>query len=194
MTNDFLASLKERHEAYERARRELITLSNAAQHASKRAIFAAQRDDLKGAKGLLDEAEGGLAKVGAMTKKAGERLLDEGAYRAALEEYAEARFFLQLIEKGSVAELKGFDEETQIGGLCDAVGELVRRMTVKGTEGSLEDVRATKVLIEKVVAGLTDMDFSGYLRTKYDQARNHLRHAEDILYELSIRRGGRAGA
>ena len=30
------------------------------------------------------------------------------------------------------------------------------------------------------------MDFSGYLRTKYDQARNHLRHAEQILYEVSL--------
>ena len=44
-----------------------------------------------------------------------------------------------------------------------------------------------KTTADAVVRGLTEMDFSGYLRTKYDQAKSHLRKAEEILYDLSLR-------
>ncbi len=185
-TEKLLKALKDDHDAYEAARRELIGFASKAQHVAKRAIFAVQRDDEQGAKALLTEAEGGFEEIRKRIKRA-PRLAHEGSYRAALEEYAEARFVLQLVVKGEASAIEGLDEETQIAGLCDAVGELVRMMTVRATEKRDAEVREMKARIDAVMAGLSAMDFSGYLRTKFDQSRGHLRRADEILYDLSLR-------
>ncbi len=185
-TADFLARLKTEQEAFDLARREIIALSARAQGCSKRAIFSILRDDEAEAKRLLTEAEHVFAEIGTKAS-ANARLSHEGSYRAALEEYAEARFVAQLAWKGDVSPLEGFDEETQIAGLCDALGEGVRLMTVFATAGRDAETRELKTRMDRVIAGLDAMDYSGYLRTKYDQARAHLRKAEEILYELSLR-------
>jgi predicted translin family RNA/ssDNA-binding protein len=186
-TADTLASLKEGHDAHAAGRREVAVLASEAQHASKRAIFAVQRGDLETASDLLSDAEERFAAVRA--RIVGDpRLTCEGPYRTALEEYAEARFFTQIVGRKEVDALEGLDEETQVAGLCDAVGETVRQMTIKATEGDEDEVRALKAAVDGILAGLDAMDFSGYLRTKYDQARSHYRRAEEILYDLSMRR------
>ncbi len=182
----FLAQLKNEHAAFDAARRDIIALAAKAQSASKRAIFAVLREDETGAKGLLAEAEDLFEAVRAKAA-VNARLAQEGAYRAALEEYAEARFVAQLAWRGETSALEGFDEETQIAGLCDAVGEAVRLMAFFVTAARDAEAREMKTRLERVVVGLDAMDYSGYLRTKYDQARSHYRKAEEILYELSLR-------
>jgi predicted translin family RNA/ssDNA-binding protein len=184
---DFLKNLKVAHETFAAARREIIGLAGLAQNASKRAIFAVQREDDAGAKALLAEAEDALEAIRERAKK-NARLAHEGSYRAALEEYAEARFVAQLAWKGEVSAIEGLDEETQIGGLCDAAGEVVRLMVRAATEGRDKETRELKARLDRLMEGLDAMDYSGYLRTKYDQARSHYRKAEDILYDLSLKR------
>lgn len=183
---DFLERLKTEHAAFDAARREIIGLAAKAQNASKRSIFAIQRDDDAGAKALLREAEDAFDAIRAKAT-VNARLLHEGSYRAALEEYAEARFFAQLAWTGDPRAIEGLDEETQIGGLCDAAGEIVRLMMLRATAGQDAAARELKARLDRLVAGLEAMDYSGYLRTKYDQARSHHRKAEEILYELSLR-------
>ena len=185
-TEALLAHLKAEHETFDAARREIIALSAKAQNASKRAVFAVQRGDESEAKALLTEADHlfeairGKASVNA-------RLAHEGSYRAALEEYAEARFVAQIAWNRGLTALEGLDEETQIGGLCDAAGEAVRLMVVRVTEGRDQEAKEIKTRLDVLMAGLDAMDYSGYLRTKYDQARSHYRRAQDVLYELSLR-------
>lgn len=187
MAETLLTALKEAHDAFAAARREIIALSAKAQNAAKRSIFAVQRGDDAGAKSLLAEAEDALEAV-RHRAASNARLAHEGSYRAALEEYAEARFVAQLAWKGEPTAIAGLDEETQIGGLCDAVGEVVRLMVRAATEGRDAEARGLKARIDRVMEGLDAMDYSGYLRTKYDQARSHHRRAEDILYDLSLKR------
>lgn len=186
-TQDLLARLKDEHDKFGAARREIIALSAKAQNASKRAIFAVQRGEDAEAKALLAEAENAFESI-RESVKANARLEYEGSYRAALEEYAEARFIAQLVWKGELSVIGHLDEETQIGGLCDAAGELVRVMVHAATEGRDDEVLKLKTRLDALLAGLDAMDYSGYLRTKYDQARAHYRKAEDILYDLSLKR------
>jgi predicted translin family RNA/ssDNA-binding protein len=182
----FLQHLKAEHETFDAARREIIGAASKAQSASKRAIFAVLREDEAGVKALLAEAEDAFETIRAKTEK-NPRLAHEGSYRAALEEYAEARFIAQIAWKGETVALEGLDEETQIAGLCDAVGETVRLMTYYVTSGRDAEARELKTRLDRLVVGLDTMEYSGYLRTKYDQARSHYRKAEDVLYELSLR-------
>lgn len=191
MTKDFIADLKSRHDAYAAGRRAIIEKSSVAQHAAKRAIFAAQRGDVDGVQKLISEASDAIAEA----RKAAvvnPRLSCEGSLRAAMEEYAEAATFIMLLENGQAGPIDSFDEETLIGGLCDAVGELVRMMIILATSHQDEEVARLKGIADEVVGGLNTMDFSGYLRTKFDQAKNHLRKAEEVMYDVSLRGRSRA--
>lgn len=184
---DFITRLKAEHDAYQEARREVIGLASRIQTLSKQAIFAYQRGEGEKGAELLGEAEGLIREV--MDKaRATERLAGEGSFRASLEEYAEAVFFRQILEEGKVSFLEGFDEEIQIGGLSDMIGEVVRRMTVLVTDGDDDGARALKKAVEPVMEGLNRMDYRGSLRSKYDQAVRHFRKVEEILYDITLKR------
>lgn len=183
---EFISKLKESHDAYAVARREVIGLASQMQTLSKRAIFAFHRGETNEGVSMLTEAENLSAEVIEKAKST-PRLTNEGSYRAALEEYAEAVFFRQILEHGKVVLIPNLDEDTQIGGLSDMIGEVVRRMTVLVTEGESEKARALKVSVEPVMEDLNRLDYRGSLRGKYDQAVRHYRKAEEILYDISLK-------
>ncbi len=182
-------SVKARHAAYESARREVITLSGNALAASKRAIFALHRDDVAGAEKLLADAKVGLEAVAAKAKVLPD-IASEGSYRAGLEEFVEASLYLQYVRNGKVGAVAGehIDHDIYLGGLSDLAGEILRRQVRYATERKFDDVKKAHADIEEIVGRLLEMDLGGYLRTKFDQAKNALRKAEEILYETTIRR------
>src|SRR5690606_29884066 len=122
-------------------------------------------------------------------------LADEGAYRAALEEYAEAALYRVWVRDGSVGPVAGFEEmgidhEIYLGGLADLTGEMQRRQVRFATDGRpVADIGAVTTAIGEIVEQLLQMDLTGYLRTKFDQSKNNLRRAEDVLYDVTLRRG-----
>ena len=77
--------------------------------------------------------------------------------------------------------------EAYLGGLCDLVGELVRLATNRAAAGQLEAPAKLKIIAAKVLAILAPANFTGYLRTKYDQANSHLRKLEQMAYEIRLR-------
>lgn len=183
-----LSAIRERHVAYAAARRKLIGLAGDAQAASKRAIFALHRDDVAGADALLAAAAKDIDEASALA--ATQRGLgDEGSLRAALEEYVEAALYRGWMKDGNVGPvaISGADDETYLGGLADLTGELQRRQVRLATEGKVEDVRAVKDLIAVIVEAMLEMDLGGYLRNKFDQAKNSLRRAEDVHYDVTLR-------
>lgn len=191
LDNDHLDGIGRHRAAYAEARHELIHLAGDAQSASKRAIFALHRDDLAGADRLLDAAGTALRSIQDLAAKT-DGLGGEGSYRAALEEYAEAALYRDFVKTGRVGALAGLpaaiDDDAYLGGLSDLTGELQRRQVRFATDGGIEEVRRIKETIGEVVESLLKMDLGGYLRTKFDQARNSLRRAEDVLYETTLRR------
>jgi predicted translin family RNA/ssDNA-binding protein len=186
-----LAAIGLRHKEYAAARHEVIKIAGDAQGASKRAIFALHRDDVAGADALFAEAGEALAKIQALCATT-PGLSEEGSYRAALEEYAEAALYRDYVKTGAVSALTGLpaklDDDAYLGGLSDLTGELQRRQVKAATEGRVEEVRKATAAIQEIVEALLAMDLGGYLRTKFDQAKNSLRRAEDVLYEVTLRR------
>ncbi|MEY4722664.1 MAG: hypothetical protein RLZZ324_177 [Candidatus Parcubacteria bacterium] len=190
LDTSFLAAIGDRHKAYASARHDLIALASDAQGASKRAIFALHRDDAAGADALLSEAAAALTKIQSLAART-EGLADEGSYRAALEEFAEAALYRMYVRTGAVGPLEGspaVDDDAYLGGLADLSGELQRRQVRFATEGNVEEVARIKDAINEIVEALLAMDLGGYLRTKFDQSKNSLRRAEDVLYETTLRR------
>src|SRR3989339_495028 len=77
---------------FDTSRRKIIAESAAALHSSKLAIFALHRDDLVEAKAKIDEAKKGLQ---SLDERFGKdfRLRMEGSWKAAVEEFSEAKLF-----------------------------------------------------------------------------------------------------
>ncbi len=188
LDRDFFADIRKQLTAYEAGRREIIKLSSDAISAAKRAIFALHRDDAAAAAKLLAEAEARIGDVEAAIKVQPD-LAGEGSFRAALEEYVEDRLYRQYLADGSIGKIERdhIDYDVYLAGLTDLTGEMQRRQVRLATEGKLAEVKAIKELIEDVVAELLEMDLGGYLRTKFDQTKNNLRRAEEVLYELTLR-------
>ena len=188
LNQKLFARLKKEYDSYEAARRSLIGVSNIALSKAKQAIFALHRDDEKGAAQLLSEVEktfDGLKKQ--FAKNDGLRW--EGAYRAALEEYVEGKLFYEWMRMGKVVELKGMqiDADTYLAGLSDFTGELTRKCVQRATQGRMDEVEKIAEAVRAVIGEMIKFDLTGYLRTKYDQAKQNLRRVEEVLYDIKMR-------
>ncbi|KKU12905.1 MAG: hypothetical protein UX17_C0033G0001, partial [Parcubacteria group bacterium GW2011_GWC2_45_7] len=180
--------LKKEYDAYEAARRALINVSNTALSKSKQAIFALHRDDDKDAGRLLQGVERTFAGLEKAFKK-NDGLQWEGAYRAALEEYVEAKLFYEFLRTGKVVEIKTVpvDADSYLAGLSDLTGELTRKCVQRATQGRIKEVGQLAEAVRAIVGELIKFDLTGYLRTKYDQAKQNLRRVEEVLYDIKIR-------
>ncbi|OIO52012.1 hypothetical protein COY93_02985 [Candidatus Uhrbacteria bacterium CG_4_10_14_0_8_um_filter_58_22] len=191
LNRDYLERIKRDSGSYEAGRRETIRLSDDIRTVSKRAIFAMHRDDTATADRLLAEALKGIVSVHAKSQD-GLQLTEEGSFRAALEEYVEARLYRDVLDGKELGPVNVADVEVPpnifLGGLCDMVGELQRRQVRLATDGDIDGVKAMRDLAEELVGALLEMDLTGYLRNKFDQVKNSFRRSEEILYELSVRR------
>lgn len=167
-------------------RRKVMSLSNEALNLSKRAIFALHRDDQKSAQAKLNEAEARFKICDALIKKEA-ALAYEGSFLAALEEHAEAQLFLEYLTKGKWSRpLRAKSLNVFLGGLADFTGELVRYAVKEATRGNQKIVQRVHRDVESVVGILMELDLTGNLRQKFDQAKRNLRQMEQIIYELAL--------
>jgi len=182
--------IKKDYEEYDIGRRIVIKNSNDILKASKQCIFALHRNNKKEADQYKKEAEKSLKYLQEKIKKTA-KLHYEGAYLAAVEEFVEAQLFYQFITKGKVGPIKDFEiaENSYLGGLSDLCGELARRSVYLATKRKYQEVEVYHKMVEEIMAEMIKFNFSGLLRQKFDQAKNHLRKIEDIMYDLQLKRG-----
>jgi len=87
----FKPDVKVDYQKSQSERRQIISISNEILHDSKKTIFALHRGEIKQAEGNFAAIEASLLK---MEKNFGfNRNEDEGSYKAAVEEYVEAKMF-----------------------------------------------------------------------------------------------------
>lgn len=187
INSKFLAQLKKEYRAQESERRQIISASNNILFQAKKTIFSLQRQEFDLGREKLNEMEKMLKDL---EKRFGSpRLNQEGAYKAAAEEYLEAHTFYQIITGHKIDKVKGLklDHSSYLGGVCDLIGELVRYATNQAAKGAFGEVEKIKKISEDIMSGLLDFDMTAYLRTKYDQARGHLRKLEQMAYDIKIR-------
>ncbi len=179
--------LADEYSSYAVLRRKVFSASDELLAKSKQAIFAMHRDDLPAAEKLLAEVLAGKAALAPIFKKH-PGLTEEGPFRAAVEEYAEAAQFLAFLNGKPLASLPGFDADTVLGGLSDTIGEIARKTVSWATQGDFKKIDRALDTAREVVALLLGLNLTGYLRTKLDQAKQALRRIEDVAYDVSMRR------
>lgn len=179
LKKDYLQNIKER--------KIIISAANNILHDAKRVIFATHRPDLKKAQTSLIDIETRLKNL---QKDFGyNRLIEEGAYSAAVEEYVEAKTFYLVTTGKKIEKIKSIKLSTAsyLGGLSDLTGELVRQAVNAAAKKDFAQVITNQKMINDIMQELVEFDMTGYLRTKYDQARNNLRKIEQINYEISLK-------
>ncbi len=184
----FIQKLKTEYSKNESERRQIISRSNIILHDSKRIIFSLHRGEINQAKEKFNEIEEILKKL--EKQFGGKRINEEGSYKAAVEEYVEAKMFYFVLTDKKVDKIAGvnLNHESYLGGICDLTGELVRLAINQAAAGRPEEVTRIKKIINDVMGELVQFDMTGYLRTKYDQAKGNLRKIEQVDYEIKIRR------
>ena len=183
----FLQKLKKEYYDYNSERRQIISLANVILHDSKRIIFALHRNEIKIAEASFIEIEKIIKKLD--DEFGYKRIYAEGSYKAGVEEYVEAKMFYFVLVGEKINKIKNIklSFESYLGGICDTTGELVRLAINNAAKGNTDEVKKMKKIIEDIMAELVEFDMTGYLRTKYDQARRNLRKIEQINYEISLR-------
>lgn len=172
----------------ERARHNLQPIAGEALSASKRVIFALHRLDRAGAEREWKSVVS-LLEQGRKLVRREPRLAQEGVWRAAREEALEAGLYLAHDKGADVKALlkKEADPDVVVGALSDLVGELVRRAVHLATQHKTAEVGRLQKDASEIVHMLLQMNLTGSLRTKLDQAKGHVRKLEDIAYDLSLK-------
>ncbi len=173
--------------AIDKDRQQLSILSSELLRVSKHAIFALQRQDKIEANSRLKKADE-LVKSGLKIVNKQISLQNEGVWRVAIEEFAEAFIFNSFL-MGSLKYppvLKNFPDAIY-GGLADAAGEMARLSVLSATKGDIKNVERAYQIVLQIVEHLATLDLTGNLRAKFDQSKSHLRRIEDIRYDLSKR-------
>lgn len=188
LDHSFFQKLKQLHSSNEQERQKIITEANKILHSSKRAIFALHRNKTEAVADKLRDIEEAI--TGLQSEFGQERVNREGAYKVAVEEYVEARSFYEVLKGNTIGEIPEVEInfDSYLAGLCDLPGELARRATNEAAAGNNEKVEDIKDTVEELMSELSEFDMTGYLRTKFDQAKNALRKIEQINYEVQIRK------
>jgi len=184
----FLKKIETDLKSFQKERGFIINKSRDVLQASKEAIFAAHRNNPKQAKASLTKAETVLKELSKNYDK-GNRLRFEGSYKAAVEEYVEAKLFNQMMDGKKVDAIKfgNIGPEEYIGGLADVTGELVRQAVIQSTKGNYKNIQLYRDFTEEIVGFMMNLYMTGHSRQKFDEVKRNLKRLEGILYDISIR-------
>lgn len=185
----FLQSIGSSHNVFQSERGRIINKSRDILQAAKESIFASHRGDYKEATEKIQLAEKILKELSKNYDK-DNRLRFEGSYKAAVEEYVEAKFFYQMMKGKKIDEIKvgKIGPEEYIGGLADLTGELVRQAVLQSTKKDYKNIKKYRTVTEDIVGFMLKLYITGQSRQKFDEAKRNLKRLEGILYDISIRR------
>lgn len=178
--------IRKKLEMYDSKREELIKKARDLLKISKQVIYSVYRCDLKEASELVDRAEKikkELDKIADFDKK----LLFEGSYSEACQEYSEAMayyYFMKERRLPGISELN-VDYEDYLMGICDLTGELTRMAVAMATKRKFKDAEKIKDFVDKIYGEFLKFDLrNGNLRKKYDALKWNLKRLEEVMYDI----------
>jgi len=173
---------------YDKKRLDIIKRSNTALHYSKRIIFALHRKNVAEAELKMKEVEKSFKEIAVKYKKE-PKVFNEGSYKAAVEEYVEAKMFYNFLQGKKMGKIMEVNVEPfiYIAGLADVPGEMLRYAVMSATNKDFEMVKKCVEGGSEIVGEMMEFNLTSYLRTKLDQAKGAVRKLEQVRYEVSLR-------
>jgi predicted translin family RNA/ssDNA-binding protein len=184
------AEMREYMEQFDKLREQLIAGSRTILKASKAAIYAAHRGDMKEADNLLAEAKTGIKKAETLLKKDAQLAASTGAYSDALEEYTEAACYVHYLKTKEIPTAKqlGVEVEIYLSALSDVVGELVRKAINSSIKGEYKTALEIKDFVSEVYQELMLFDWRNTpVRKKFDSIKYALEKLEDLSLKIKLK-------
>jgi len=184
------ALMRKQMSLHDSLRDELIKTSRDALTLSKKSIYSLHRGESKEASSQLDSAKKIIAKMNALISKDA-HLAVTGAYLEAIEEYVEASCYYSLLAKKELPTPKqlGVDIDSYIPGLCDLVGELVRKAINSAIKNDTKTALEIREFVTQVYQELMLFDFrNSPVRRKFDSIKYGLEKLEDLALQIKMKK------
>lgn len=194
-----LNEIKERYEAFDEQREQVMKRSRDIVKGAKNAIYALHRDDYKKAENFLKQCAKDSNELYSGTIGSYPRLRD-GFFSGTLEELAEAHVYWafraerKLLTFAELQERSGLEFPMTLteylGGIMDLTGE-VARMAVRAASGGRKakaDVEVCLACVDAVYNGLQELPTmpGSKLNKKIGPLKQTLSKIEGVLYELAL--------
>lgn len=180
--------VKKELERNDKLKEELIKKSRNIVKLSKRIIYSLHRDDIK-------EAEKELQKIKMLVKKLKNykypKLIFSSPFKIAIQEYVEALSYYYLLKYNKILPYsKEFvDVEYYLLGLCDLVGELVRKAINFAINNKFDEAVFIRNAVDELYNKFLQLDLqNGELRKKSDSIKYELRKLDSLVFELKMRK------
>jgi len=183
------AAMRKEIEQFDKLREQLIQLSREVLKVSKKAIYSTHRNEISEANKQLKSARATISSMDKLRKKDA-HLLSVGAYNEALEEYVEASCYMGFITKNQIPTAKELNVDTYLylQGLCDMVGELVRKAINSSIQGDYETAKKIRKMVAELHAELMLFDFRNIpVRRKFDAIKYGLDKLEDLMLQIEMK-------
>ncbi len=177
-------------EGHDKLRESIIRLSRDVLTLSKKSIYSLHRNEFVIAKKQLLEAKKTISKVQKIIGKDVHRAAT-GAYLEGVEEYVEASCYLSLMTKKVLPTPKqlGVDIESYLPGLCDLVGELVRKAVNSAIKGDNKTALEIRDFVNQLYQELMLFDFrNSPVRRKFDSIKYGLEKLEDLALQIKMKK------
>lgn len=177
--------IRERLSKYDNDREELIKKARDVLKLSKLLIYTIHRNDLNEAAKLvinLKKEKSSLDKIASASK----RLIYEGSYSEACQEYVEALAYYGFIKDGRIPAIPTLrvNDEDYLMGICDLTGELTRKAVTIAHKDDKE-VERIKNLVEEIFGEFLKFNLrNSELRKKSDSIKWNLKKLEEVVYDL----------
>ena len=182
-------AMRKEVELFDKNREKVIKLSRTVLKQSKQAIYAMHRNQLAQAGKQLRDSKKSIKKIQLLFKK-DRRLQSVGAYAEALEEYVEACCYVGFMSKNKIPTAKelGVDTHIYLQGICDLVGELVRKAINSSIEGDYKTAQKIRNIVAELHAELMLFDFRNIpVRKKFDAIKYGLEKLEDLMLKIKLK-------
>jgi predicted translin family RNA/ssDNA-binding protein len=178
--------IRKKLEMYDSKREELIKKARDLLKLSKQVIYSVYREDLKEASELAEKSskiKKELDKIADFDKK----LLFEGSYSEACQEYTEAMAYFSFVKDRKLPKASelAVDVEDYLMGICDLTGELTRMAVSMATKRKFKEVEQISEFVDKIYGEFLKFDLrNGNLRKKYDAVKWNLKRLEEVMYDI----------
>lgn len=184
------SAMRQQLARYDALREQLIKTSRDALSLSKKAIYSLHRNETAEAKKQLAAAQKIIAALNKLLKE-DPHLAAVGAYGEAIEEYVEASCYYSLIatKKLPTAKELGVDVDSYLPGLCDLVGELVRKAINSAIKDDSKTALEIRDFVAEIYQELMLFDFRNTaVRRKFDSIKYGLEKLEDLALQLKLKK------
>ncbi|MBS3098103.1 hypothetical protein J4209_04890 [Candidatus Woesearchaeota archaeon] len=178
--------IRKEMEEFDEKRERFIQRSREIIKLSKQIIYAAHRDDLKDATGLVMDIKKRKKELDNISKVP----LDTEIGNVAVQEYAEALCYYNFVKNREIPTRKELDVDTEsyLLGLCDLTGELGRKAVADIIQKKFKQALLIKELVDEIYGEFLKFNLrNSELRKKSDQIKWNLKKLEDIIFDVKIK-------